>query len=279
MVDATLAKKAYPLTRPVLFYGLFVIVTANALAGQVLRTSQAEGWISSFLQLGGYSAIIWIACAAGLALISTDDPSADDALHRADGWVAAVILLLAILPMSTASAAGLTLLAFWAIFSTARGGGIHRAGIVFLAVSVSLLWGRIFLAIASRPILDIDAMVSGWLVGSHGTGNHIAFTDGSGYFVVAPGCSSLHNISLALVLWATVTQYYRIAINARALLVALLAVAAAFGVNIIRLASLAHFPAHFDELHVGWGLPLFGWMSLIAIVAVVIGGFRKQILA
>ena len=54
---------------------------------------------------------------------------------------------------------------------------------------------------------------------------------------------------------------------------------AAIAINVVRLASLAHFPQHFSVIHVGWGGQVFGWLGLGAIVATVITGFWGKIIA
>ena len=226
--------------------------------------------------MGGLSAIIWLAIGVGIAMLGTGEATAP---KRADLAVAGLVALAALAPVSTASDGALTLLALWAMATAPRGAALFRAGIIFLSVTTSLLWGRVLLALGSRPILDIDAWLSGWLIGTHGEGNRIYFADGSGFFLVAPGCSSLQSISLAVVFWAVVTQHYRLPIDRRAILICVAAIFAAIAVNVLRLASLAHFPQHFSELHVGWGLHVFGWLGLAAIVTTIMFGFRNSLFA
>jgi exosortase/archaeosortase family protein len=191
--------------------------------------------------------------------------------------VAAAVALAALLPVAPASSAALTLLAGWMIFRSPAASAGRKAGIVALSVTASLLWGRVFLALFSRPLLDIDTWLAGRLVGARAVGNTLAFIDGSGAIAVAPGCSSWQGMSLALVFWVTVNQWFGVRFGWKPLGWCLLALAATILVNIVRIGAMVHFPAQLDSIHHGYGWYLSMWSSLLLVCAICLFGARREI--
>jgi exosortase/archaeosortase family protein len=266
---------AVPLDRPRLFFWLYLIAGLNAFAGFALSSIATDGWAASALNLFGVSAILWLALAAGLQLLRSA-PGADPATRR-DGVVACVGLLAIALPSATISSAALTLFALYGLVTAERASPVRRAAIIFLAVSGATLWGRLMLAAFSHPLLDIDAFLVSRIAGVAQDGNLIAFADGSGTMAVAPGCSSLQGISLALVFWATVNQWFEVPISRRSLAWLGAAVAATIAVNVLRIAALSHFPAHFDSIHGGLGWHVAAWTTMILVAATCLWGARREI--
>jgi exosortase/archaeosortase family protein len=249
----------------------------NAFAGIGIRTWTERGPAYAILELFGISAIAWIAIAAALALLATAEDEGQ-APNGMDWGVAALVALLSVLPVGTVGSGALTFLALYVIATSARGSSASRAGIICLAVTGTLLWGRVLLALFSRPLLDIDAWLVGSLFGTHQVGNLISFTDGSGRVIVAPGCSSWQGMSLAILFWATVNQWYRVAFDRRAVATCLLGLAATVAVNVLRIGAMIEFPRHLADIHHGYGWHLFVWASLIAVGAICFIGARREIL-
>jgi exosortase/archaeosortase family protein len=269
------AVPALPIDRPRLFLWLFLIAALNGLAGLASSSIAVAGWAGAALNLFGISAILWLALAAGLQLLRTA-PRGDPATRR-DFLVAGIGLLAVALPSATISSAALTLFALYAFITAAPASPLRRAAIVFLAVSGATLWGRLVLAVFSHPLLDLDAFFVSRIAGVAQDGNLIAFADGSGTMAVAPGCSSLQGISLALVFWATVNQWFEVRISRRSLAWLGAAIAATVAVNVLRIAALAHFPEHFDSIHGGLGWHVAAWTTMILVAVLCVYGARHEI--
>ena len=263
------------LDRGRLFFWLFLIAALNAFAGFAISAAAAGGWPAAALNLFGVSAILWIALAAGLRILHGAGEA--DPPRRLDWWVTALGLAAVALPSASVASGALTLFALYALATSAPGSPLRRAGIVFLTVAGATLWGRLLLALFTHPLLDLDAFLVSRLAGVAQEGNVIAFADGSGAMAVAPGCSSLQGISLALVFWATVNQWFEVPIGRRSLAWLAAAVAATVAVNVLRIAALAHFPAHFDSIHGGLGWHLAAWTTMILVAALCIFGARREI--
>lgn len=258
-----------------LFLWLFLIATLNAFAGFALSAVAVAGWPGAFLDLFGVSAILWLALAAGVQLLRAA-PEREPASPR-DWAVASFGLVAVALPSATISSGALTLFALYALATSAPASPLRRAAIIFLAVTGATLWGGLILAAFSHPLLDLDAFFVSRIAGVEQEGNLIAFADGSGTMAVAPGCSSLQGISLALVFWATVNQWFEVRIGPRPLAWLGAAVAATVAVNVLRIAALAHFPAQFDSIHGGLGWHVAAWTTMMLVAAICVYGARREI--
>lgn len=258
-----------------LFFWLFLIAALNGFAGFALSAIAVGGWLAAALNLFGISAILWVALAAGLQLIRA--APGDEPATRLDWAVAAAGLAAIALPSATISSAALTLFALYALLTSLPGSALRRASIIFLAISGATLWGRLLLALFSHPLLDMDAFLVARLAGVTQEGNVIAFADGSGAMAVASSCSSFQGISLAVVFWATVNQWFEVPIGRRSLAWLAAAVAATVAVNVLRIAALAHFPRHFDTIHGGLGWHAAAWTTMILVILLCVYGARREI--
>lgn len=262
-------------SRSQLFLGLFLLATLNAGIGTAIEAVVTRGWLSAIANLFDISAILWVALAAGLKILG-DDP---DRLpwRRGDGLAAGLTLAAALLPLPFASATALTGLSLWAIVTSLSGSPLRRAAIIFLAVTGALMWGRLILVIFSGPLLSADAIFVSSLIGADHAGNVLWSDATAARVIVSGGCSSMHGISLALLFWATVTQYFSVRFGWRAAFTCLAALAATVAVNVLRIGAMLAWPAHFQELHEGWGAPVAMWLTLALVVAICLFGARREI--
>jgi exosortase/archaeosortase family protein len=262
-------------TRSRLFFWLFLLATANALVGFGLQFFHEHDLASSLGNLFGISAVVWVAAAAGLTLLA--EPAAPAPVERLDWVVAAMTAVAALIPLGPASSVALTLLSIYAIVTSARGSTLRRAAIIFLAITGMLIWGRMALALFSGPLLDADSFLVATLFGMDRVSNFISFADGSGQFAVAPGCSSLQGMSIAIVMWALVNQWFEVQFGRSALIALLAALAATIAINVLRIGAIGLFPAHFDEIHTGIGWHVFSWLTLISVAGICLYGARREI--
>lgn len=276
---ATLARgdaaTAARLSRNGLFFGLVLLAALNAFAGIAIGTVGEHGLAYALFELFGISAIVWTALAAALALLAGDGHGAPPS--RADYAVAIPVLLVALSPVATASSVMLTLLAGWMIATSPAAATARKAGIIILAMTGSLIWGRLLLALFSRPLLGADTWLVGRLTGADQAGNTLAFLDGSGGIAVAPGCSSWQGMSLALLLWVTIGQWFGVRLGLRWLGWCLAALAATVAINVLRIAAMIRFPFYLDEIHHGYGWHVSMWATLVAVTVLCVFGARREI--
>ena len=98
-------------------------------------------------------------------------------------------------------------------FSWIRGRGdpkLRGAGVVLAALTIQEYWGHIVFDLFALPLLRAETAVVGTLVqavraGTVWQGNVITGPSGFG-IIVYSGCSSFHNLSLAMLCWLTVSR-------------------------------------------------------------------------
>lgn len=230
---------------------------------------QAHGWLAAAFNLFDVSAIVWLAIAAGWLLAGHEQEQ--QRASRADWLVASGAAVAALVPVPPLSAAMLTAVAGWFWWTSPTRSQGRRAAAIFLSLSTFFFWGRIFLALGAGPLLSLDTRFVGFVSGMAVHGNVVSFADG-GTFIIAPGCSSLHGISLALILWTAALGWFDLTVRGRMLWTLVLAVIASILVNGVRLAMIAWNPRDFDYWHIGLGASMFGWLALILIAGIVYRG-------
>ena len=254
-----------PISRAGFFAGAGVLAALNAQADQIINILTVQWLTGVLVELGGISAIIWFAMYAALKIGIEGEA---EPIRRWDLAVAGIVVFLCFLPLFFA-AKGAVLLAGAYLFATSRpGSASRRVALILLALTGPLVWGRVLLNVFAAPILALDANIVGSVTGLDVHGNLVAAPV---KFFIGGGCSSVHNISIAIVLWTTAAALFGIRLDRRYLAVGLLMVAWMFILNIVRLSLLGLFPEHFQYIHVGGGAVIFAWFDLIG--AALLAGF------
>lgn len=265
-VPAAPATNIY-LPRGSAFAAAGVLAALNAQADQIIADLTWQPPLVALLNLGGVSAIVWAAMAAAMK-ISGEKPR--PLQSRLDVVILTIVIVMSFIPVSYFAPAGLLLCAIYMLGSGSRGfDPEHRAALVLLALTGPLIWGRLLLGLFQAPVLALDAHLVGAAIRSNVQGNVVRFPDGSGQFIIENPCSSVHNISLAILLWTTAAMLFNTRFDRRYLLVGVAAAAFMFVLNIVRLSIMGLFPTYFDLLHEGSGAVLFSWAGLIGAVLVI----------
>lgn len=261
------------LSRGRLLAALFLIASLNAFSALAAASVAGDGWVLAAANLFGISAVIWAALAAGLKILAEE--RIPEPPRRGDLYIGAAVAMAALLPVATASMLALTLLAGYAVFTAPGGAPLRRAGLVFLAMSGALIWGRLTLAVFSRPLLDLDALFVSRLIGAEQQGNMLI--SGSTRLIVAPGCSSMQGLSLALLFCVTFSQLFEIRFDRRAASWFAAALAATIAINVLRIGAMLRFPDHLPAIHDGWGYQLSMWATLAVVAAICVFGARREL--
>ena len=115
---------------------------------------------------------------------------------------------------------------------------LRRCVVILFATTVPMLWSRTLFQFFANSILQVDALLVSWLLGTHRAGNMVEFADGSGVLVILPPCSSLANVSLAFLCWVTVSQFVCHKKSAYDILWCFLACASVVAVNVTRMSLM-----------------------------------------
>ena len=235
------------ISRNELFATVFMIAVANGLSGKIISSARLRGFFESALDTFGISAIVVASCFFGLALILRSEDSQQ--ATTADLSVCALFLLLAALPPAalawlSVSAVSLYLLLFCRVKDSAR-----RGAVILLATTVPMLWSRMLFDLFAKPILQVDASMIGWLLGTRRTGNVVEFADKSGMLVIFEGCSSLANMSLAVLCWITLSQVYSHKSGPRDLFWLMCACGCVVAVNVLRISLMGLSQSYYTAIH------------------------------
>lgn len=267
--------RALPLTlnRHVLFAGLVVVGFLNGIAVRLVRDFREDSFTELVMNTFEISAIVWIALAVSVCFLHRS-PQAP--LTRADGIAATAATATFLIPIPPLSWIGLSALAAYVLHTSPRGSLAHRGGWILLALTVPMFWSRAAFVLLNDPILEIDALLVALIVGTERAGNTIGFSDGSGYLWIAPGCSSLTNVSLAILCWVLFTQLFYRDRPLRRAWWCVLACAAVVALNVARLSLIAAYPQYHDALHGPLGATLANWLTFAAIIGVCFLGVRGR---
>ena len=162
---------------------------------------------------------------------------------------------------------GLSLIAVY-LRATASHTMMRRAAAIVFALTLPLFWSRLVFAAFSETILGIDAQLVGWLIGTATTGNVVPFADGSGSMFIAPGCSSVANLSLAVLSAAAFVNLRSGRWSPSALAWTAASATAVVAINVTRIGLIGVYPAQYDLIHGPVGAAVADGLTLLAIVGV-----------
>lgn len=260
------------LGRAELFAIVLILAAFNSLSTRLASSIHNESLINSALGLFGVNAILWFALYA-LLRCGLDAAHSDgvhfDRLNKWDVVAAALIALASFLPTHIPALLALLLGGIYLFASSAKSSASRRVAIVALAMTGPLLWGSVALRILGPELLAFDAILGGGLAGYDVTGNVILTPVGELDLLIGAGCSAFRNITYVFLLVACLTQLLNIPFSWRIALSMVVAIAMVIAINGVRLAMLARFPQHFEYLHVGGGMVLFGYATLLSMVVVI----------
>jgi hypothetical protein len=264
------------MNRNQLFAALIVIAFANGILVRVADGFRGHGVIESLSNTLDISAIVWVSLAVGVFMLLRA-PAAG--LAGRDTWVAIAASLLIAIPSAPFSWLALSGAAVYFLRTNQRDSMAQRGGWILLAVTIPMFWSRIVFSLFSGSILNFDAVLVSWIVGTKRAGNAIEFADGSGYLWIAPSCSSFANVSLAVLCFVLFHKMHTCGPVIGYLRWAILACASVVAINVMRLALIDIYSEHFDLLHGSTGATVTNWLTIVAVFGICAFGMRHDRLA
>jgi exosortase/archaeosortase family protein len=263
----------HSLPRNELFAGLYVVACANGLLGRTIYTLNLEGWYGA---LTGFeiNVVVLAACFAGVYLIAA---GSRDRIGTLDLVVALAFLGLVSLPIYALSWVAVTGLSFYILIFANDGAERRRGALILLALAVPMLWSRLLFQFFARPLLELDATMAAWLLGTERTGNLVRFADNSGYMLITPACASWANITFAFLCWIVVSQWVNHRWRSIDLLWLFLACASVVAVNVTRIALTGQSQESFQLIHNQYGEMVLGTVFLCLIIGFSVIGARREV--
>ena len=239
------------------------IVTAlfNALLPAML-TSIKQGVYSALSNGMGHSFVIWfcllLAARSGMdanRLLFT--PTHREKKGHTPTLFTLLLLPLIIIPSATLSWVLCAVFCLIWLQQTKRLRVQRVAALIILAIAVRDPACQFFLNMFADQILSFDAWLSGLLLHLSGTDFYIdnnTISQANGYsLLILTGCSAFHNLSLALLLWLSLSLYSNQQIISKDYVRSALLVLVVLGINGTRLALMAINNSWYLYLHDGNG--------------------------
>jgi hypothetical protein len=260
------------MARDEFFAALYIVGCASGFVGRVIQEAGLSGiWAGAILHI---STIPLFAAIAGISLLLRDK---DAEIRPADIAVGAFFLLLSVFSIGALNWVAVTGLSLYILIFANGGASRKRGATVLLALTASMLWSRVLFAVLAHPILQADASLVSWILGTERTGTIVGFADGSGKLVVLPACSSLANLSLGFLCWISVTQLFKQRLSAEDILWCVLSCVSVVAINVTRISLMGLNHHNYSLLHGYWG-DLISNMIMIALLAgFAIIGVRREL--
>jgi hypothetical protein len=264
----------HSMPRDEFFAGLYILGCANGLLGRIIQSLHFDGWTGAILAVDMNVIVLFAAFAGVSALLG--EKKKDD-IRAADFAVAVIFLGLVSLPIFALSWVAVTGLSLYILLFANGGSERRRGALILLALTVPMLWSRLLFQFFAKTILDVDATLVAWLLGTERVGNMVNFADGSGYMVVLAACSSLANMSIAFLCWVSITQWAKHRWSAMDLVWSSLACASVIIVNVTRISLMGVSRGHYEAIHSQWGDFVVSSIMLGLMVGFSVLGARREL--
>jgi hypothetical protein len=263
------------MSRNEFFASLCILACANGLGARIFQSVNQLGWAEAVFSGFEISAIVFIACAAGVSFILQEST---DEIRPMDFVVGVGSLVLVVLPIVALSWLALAALSLYMLLFTNANSSGRRGAVILLATTVPMLWSRLFFECFSNFILKIDALLVGRLLGTDRVGNMVRFADGSEVLAIFPACSSFANISLAFLCWVTISQWVQHRWSLRDIPWCLLIFTSVVAVNVTRLSLMGISDWHYQTIHNNqWGETLTNTIMSGLVVGISVLGVRREL--
>jgi exosortase/archaeosortase family protein len=237
----------------------------------VSRVLQA-GWLESFLNTFGISALVWAGVYICLKFFSN---VSDKPMTSRTRVVLCLVLLFSFLPSSQLIWPALSFLAAYLIVDANDENEDQKRGAwVLLALTVPMFWSKRLFSLFSDIFLSMDAVLVSSITGTPRTANLVAMPGGGGYLQIAAPCSSMANVSLAILAWVLFSRTEGLETRVSSFAWCLAACLSVVVINVTRISLIGYFPQHYELIHGAVGSTFAAWISLVVILFVCVVGVR-----
>jgi colanic acid biosynthesis glycosyl transferase WcaI len=268
-------RRGRALPRRDIFIWAGAILFLNQLFGVVkeMPAASLETLVSDLLAVGIFQYLAWYVV---LRLLGSS--GIVPAARLRDFLVTAPLCLLVFLPTSRAIWVAASGIAIYLFLTDTGDRRLRAAGIVLAALSVQELWGKVFFNLFASYLLRAEAAAVGTMLEAARPGtvwqdNAIMGPDGHGV-VILGGCSSFHNVSLALLCWVTISR-----LRSQNWQVRDFVIGSAIGItmillNMARIVLMAWNVELYHYWHNGIGTEIFGIGASLTILLMSLYGSR-----
>jgi exosortase/archaeosortase family protein len=248
-----------------LFCGLVGIGFLNGISERAGIEIERNGVVLALFGTLGTSVVVWAAAIVGVAVLLRSPPRP---ITATDGMIALFAFACFLVPAPFMSWLGIAAIGAHLRLSPRSEAITRRAGTIFVALTVPMLWTRILFASASTTILAADAKLIGWVLGTRSHGNMIDFADGTGVIFLEPACSSITNVSLIFLCGVLFVKGQGRAWSRAAVTAILAAGTVTVLINVVRISLIGLMPQYYTPIHGTLGTMAATWTTIAAMLAI-----------
>jgi hypothetical protein len=258
-----------------IFIWAAVILFCNQLFGVVkeMPAASPEALVTELLAVGIFQYLAWYAV---FRLLGSSDLA--PAARLRDFLVTTALCLLVFLPTSKMIWVAATGIALYLWLSNAGDPKLRAAGIVLAALSVQELWGHAFFNLVAAHLLRAETAAVGTMLeavrpGTVWQDTAIRGPNGHGVVIIS-GCSSFHNVSLALLCWVTLRRLHHQNWQVRDFVIGSAIAVTMILFNVARIVLMAWNIDLYHYWHDGIGAEIFAIGASLAILLMSLYGAR-----
>lgn len=262
-------------SRSFLMVGLYAVGLVNALGAEIVFQIEAD---SALKAVGGLNMVVLLACGVGLYLSARRRSEPIGLLDCVAGLLFAAIIMV---PYGRVSWLGVGLLAAYDLASSRRDPVAVAAGLVFVMLAVQRAVVPVMVNLLAEPLTALDAtLVAGLLRIAEYDASRSSnlISSGDGYtLVVMIGCSSVHNVSIGILCWLSLTRVVRSAWCAADWFAGAAVVLTIVVLNVLRMTIMAASPSLYTALHGEIGAYIFDLLLLASALAITFLGLCNEL--
>lgn len=256
--------------------GSLLLLGFGSAVSERILVALGTGWFNAVANTFFVSAIVW--GALWLAVSLSFEARETQPVRRIDWAVAAVAAFAFLSPVSLANWVGLTALAVYTVVTADRRSPLQRGALIFLAITVPMFWSPRVANLFSEWVLAADAELVSWILGTQRVGNTVPYHNAAGFLYIAPGCSSVANLSQAMLCWAAFAQLSNRPATLRDLGWLLAACIGVVTINVTRISLIGFFPDWYEFLHESpTGTMIAGYSTLFTIVGLCVLWKKREL--
>ena len=263
-----------PISRNEFLAAVCLFTFINGLWSRTIHSTLRSGWIDGALRTFDTSVIVWLACFLGVSLVLREK---SDQVKHLDFGVGILAIALASLPIGGLSWFALSLICVYILAISGRGSARARGAIILLAATVPMLWSLMLYQFFANLILNIDASLISWLLGTDRSGNMVQFLQGPDYLVILPACSSLANTSLAFLCWIVLSQSVGHRWSPRDLLWCALSCISVISLNVLRMSLMGVGYGFYELIHGPLGNGVSNLLITGVALTICLIGLRREV--
>lgn len=251
---------------------IYILLIVSAMWPSIAQGLILDGFLNSIVSTFKISVIVWFAFYVGVKLsLQVIEP-----VRPLDKVAAIFAATMCSVPLGETTWIVVTGMSLYTIFSVHSTTPQFRSGWIFLSISVPMFWSKRVFNLFSESFLSVDASLVSMITYTERRSNLVAMPGGSGYLQIAAPCSSIANVSLAMLCWVVFVQSKGLKWKPSNLIWCGFACLCVVLINVSRIALIGFYPERYDLLHGPVGSTIVSWLITLVVLAICYWGTKGR---